>query len=112
MANNILPIRRTLAAGETFCVVNCARYVVQNLSTTNSMYIRNLLQDGNEDSTEVKPGVAYNDPGSNSANQSYAQVIFDGSNLAGDAAFTVVAIGKIQDPPFDTAEQLVAAGYL
>lgn len=110
MANQ-LPIRRTIAAGEKFCVVNCSWFVVQNLNTTTSMYIRNLMNDADDNSTEVKPGVSYNEPGTNSPVMGFAQVIFDGTELSGDG-FTVTAVGTIQNTPYATAAELANDGLL
>lgn len=109
--SNILPIRRTLSAGQTFCLVNCSWFIVKNLDTANDMYVRNCTDDPDSESNIIPAGTSYQDPGAPGQNK-YAQVIFDGSNLAGDASFTVIAMGTINLTPYANAQQLQTAGLL
>lgn len=109
MVTNILPIRKTyLAAGTIFTVVNCTWYNVENLDASANMYVRNLMNDGNEDSTVILPRTSINNEAPMGGQVNYAQVIFDGS----DAPFTVICDGKIIVTPYATAAELQAAGYL
>lgn len=112
--NNILPLRRSFdSAGTIFAVIRCSGYSVKNtteVGTDPAVYlvIKNVGDDEAPNVNKLGPGESYTAPNLGAPNQTYAQVIFDGT----DTPFEVTCDGTIQDPPYGSVANLMEAGIL
>ncbi len=111
MFNNTVPSRLTyIGAGTIISILNCAWYMVQNLSAEEATYIwvRNFGDDDDAISNVVLPQGSINQSIQTGSQQMMAQVVIDGTA----AGFTISYVGQLSDTVYGTAADLAAAGFL